>query len=472
MKKIILSLFILLVALPAFSQKEIMGFTQNKTITIDGTEYLLSDGYICLDYSYIAIKDQFKSLYGKFPAYGVVNSNNEIIIPCEYAAIQPFLDKGVFAVMRCTKAMFNPKYGMFDFEGNEVVPVKVGQGSLTNPFSKVNKAYDKLAQSVKDQCISTFNLKSNQFYGVEGEDLAVNQGPVNNNPQKHQSQNKVSSTSSSSMQNQTAYSPQNEETFVSDVDINIPVTDKKSENTFVLIIANEDYIFVDDVDFALNDGRTFKKYCIQTLGIPERQIWHYENASGGIIAGGVDKMVQAMDLFDNARAIVYYCGHGIPDEKTGDAYIIPTDGKGTNVATCYSLGELYKCMANSKASDVTYFMDACFSGANKNGSMLVAARGVAREAKKETLEGRTVVFSAASGDETAMAYSEKKHGLFTYYLLKKLQETKGDVSYKELADYIKTSVKKESFLTNEKIQVPNVLVSNKIINTWGDLKLK
>lgn len=258
----------------------------------------------------------------------------------------------------------------------------------------------------------------------------------------------------------------------SDVDVNIPISDKKNPNTFVLIIANEHYEFVDDVLFALNDGEAMREYCIKTLGVPERQVWFYKNASLGIISGGVDKMVQAMDIFDDAKAIVYYCGHGIPDEKTGDAYLVPTDGKGTNVATCYSLNKLYKTLSNSKASSVTYFMDACFTGANRDGSMLVAARGVAREAKKETIEGNTVVFSAASGDETAMPYKEKRHGLFTYFLLKKIQETKGNVNYGDLADYIKANVRKEAFLTNEKPQNPVIATSTQVSDSWKATKLK
>ncbi|MDE6494447.1 MAG: caspase family protein [Bacteroidales bacterium] len=258
----------------------------------------------------------------------------------------------------------------------------------------------------------------------------------------------------------------------SDVDINVPITDKTSPNTFVLIIANENYEFVDDVQFALNDGEAVKEYCIKTLGVPERQIFFYKNASAGIVSSGVNKMVQAMDIFDDAKAIVYYCGHGIPDEKTGDAYLVPTDGKGTDVASCYSLGKMYKTLSGSKAKSVTYFMDACFTGANRDGSMLVAARGVAREAKKETIEGNTVVFSAASGDETAMPYTEKQHGLFTYFLLKKIQETKGDVSYGELADYIKTNVRKEAFLSNEKPQNPIIATGTQNQNTWKSAKLK
>lgn len=261
-------------------------------------------------------------------------------------------------------------------------------------------------------------------------------------------------------------------TVESDVDQNIPQSNKQSGNTYVLIIANEDYQFVDDVNFAAHDGEIFKEYCIKTLGIPERQIRYCANASYGVISDGVDWLKYALNNFEGSKAIVYYCGHGIPDEKTGDAYIIPVDGKGTNTTTCYSLNTLYTTLANTKASNITYFMDACFTGANKEGSMLVAARGVAREAKKETLQGNSVVFSASSGDETAMTYPEKGHGLFTYFLLKKLQETQGNVSYSELADYINKNVKKEAFLINEKPQNPVVATSTAASSTWKNMTLK
>lgn len=260
-------------------------------------------------------------------------------------------------------------------------------------------------------------------------------------------------------------------TPMSDVDKNIPITKKSMDDTYVLIIANEDYQFVDPVSFASHDGEMFKEYCIKTLGIPEKQIRYCPNASYGILTGGIDWLKYALDNFENSKAIVYYCGHGIPDEKTGDAYIIPVDGMGTNTTTCYSLNQLYKTLSSTKASRITYFMDACFTGANKEGSMLVAARGVAREAKKETLAGNAVVFSASSGDETAMTYAEKGHGLFTYFLLKKLQETEGNVSYQELYEYINQNVKKEAFLINEKPQTPVVATSNSAASSWKTMKL-
>lgn len=302
--------------------------------------------------------------------------------------------------------------------------------------------------------VAKLTLKDDVFYDANG-------NPVGENAKNGNTQLAQSGTS-----NQKAKAVQ------SDVDTNIPQSKKEADNTYALIIANEDYQFVDPVNFASHDGEVFKEYCIKTLGIPEKQVRYCANASYGVISGGVDWLKYALDNFEGSKAIVYYCGHGIPDEKTGDAYIVPVDGKGTNTATCYSLNKLYTTLAATKAVNVTYFMDACFTGANKEGSMLVAARGVAREAKKEKLDGNAVVFSASSADETAMTYPEKGHGLFTYFLLKKLQETSGDVTYDELAAYINKNVKKEAFLINEKPQTPVVATSPKAASLWKSMKLK
>lgn len=308
--------------------------------------------------------------------------------------------------------------------------------------------------------IAKLSLKDDVFYDANGNPVGENANNGNVQTAQNQGGNKAKTTA------------QNKKRVLSDVDKNIPETKKSADDTYVLIIANEEYQFLDNVNFASYDGETFKEYCLKTLGVPERQVRYCPNASYGVLSGGVDWLKYALNNFEGSRAIVYYCGHGIPDEKTGEAYIIPVDGKGTNTTTCYSLNTLYKTLAATKASNITYFMDACFTGANKEGSMLVAARGVAREAKKETLGGKAVVFSASSGDETAMTYADKQHGLFTYYLLKKLQETEGNVTYEDLASYISRNVKKDAFLLNEKPQTPVVATSPAAANTWKAMKLR
>jgi hypothetical protein len=61
--------------------------------------------------------------------------------------------------------------------------------------------------------------------------------------------------------------------------------------------------------------------------------------------------------------------------------------------------------------------------------------------------------------------------MFTYYLLKKLQETKGDVSYKALADYINDSVYKMAIKLNNKPQTPSIKAGTEALG-WENRKLK
>lgn len=260
--------------------------------------------------------------------------------------------------------------------------------------------------------------------------------------------------------------------FLSDVDINIPVvTTNQGANTFCVIIANEKYEDVPEVDYAARDGEVFKEYCMKTLGIPEKQIKTFIDASYTDIKRALNWMEQIANATGgNSRMILYYAGHGMPNEKDKTAYLIPVDGFPKDVTTCFKLSELYSRLGKIKTQNVTVFLDACFSGVKRgNGQALVAARGIAIKPKAETLSGNIVVFTATSDDETALSYKEKRHGMFTYFLLSKLKETKGQISFGDLYNAVSSEVKKNSILENDKLQTPSVNVSTGMINKWKSL---
>ena len=260
--------------------------------------------------------------------------------------------------------------------------------------------------------------------------------------------------------------------LVSVVDENIPETNTKNSNTFAVIIANENYQSVASVPFALNDGNIFREYCLKTLGIPEKQIKYIPNATGNQIKAQINWLQTLAEVFTDPHIIFYYAGHGIPDESSRTAYLLPVDGIGTDVSTGYKLDDLYAILGKMPAENVTVFMDACFSGSKRENGMLASARGVAIKARSGMPQGNMVVFSAAQGDETAYPNNDEKHGMFTYYLLKKLQETEGNVTLQELGDYITRNVSQQSILLNGKSQTPCVTPSASLDASWREWKLK
>ena len=256
----------------------------------------------------------------------------------------------------------------------------------------------------------------------------------------------------------------------SDVDVNIPQTKTVNDKTFVVIFANENYQKEQSVPFALHDGEVFRQYCVQTLGIPEKNIRMERNATLNNMKHEVLWLKNTLVAFKGeAKGIVYYSGHGIPDEASRNAYLLPVDGYANDPESGYSLDKLYADLGTVSAESVTYFIDACFSGANRNGVMMAESRGAAVKSKSGQLRGNAVVFSAAQGDETAYIYEDKSHGMFTYFLLKKLQETKGDVNYGDLADF---KVTKMSMVENSKMQTPVANASTALADTWRKCKLK
>ena len=252
----------------------------------------------------------------------------------------------------------------------------------------------------------------------------------------------------------------------SSVDTKIAVNDTKDENTFVVIISNEDYKHEEPVPFAKNDGEVFKIYCQKTLGIPESNISFVPNATLNEMSYELDHLAEVLNAYDGtARAIIYYTGHGMPDEDSKDAYLLPVDGYSQKPTSGMSTKELYARLGSMNSKSIMVFLDACFSGARRDGKMLASSRGVALKVNSDPVGDNTVVFSAAQGNETAYPYQSQQHGMFTYYVLDKMQQSGGCTTLGELSDYVTTNVKRRSVVENKKSQTPSVMVSSRN-NSW------
>ena len=264
----------------------------------------------------------------------------------------------------------------------------------------------------------------------------------------------------------------------SDVDMDIPVTRVTNKNTFALIIGNEDYRSFQgglndeiNVSFAAIDADIFSKYVHKTLGVPRKNITLLTNATAGQIKQALAKMSHIAKAYEGEAAFIfYYAGHGLPDEVSRKPYLIPVDVNGADLSFAISLDEALGKLTGNPHTRVTVFLDACFTGGGRNES-LAMSRGVKIKPKSPFIKGNLIMFSASSGNESAFAFNEKAHGMFTYFLLKKLQESEGRVSYKELSDYLNKEVRRNSIIINNKAQTPEVTVSPSLEKSWEDFNL-
>lgn len=387
--------------------------------------------------------------YGNFTysnggKWGTCDSLYQITIPCEYDGISDYAWEDLIAVNKGgitnTKGTVGGKWGFWG-DGREIIPCQ----------------YDEVSNFQNG--VATVKLN----------------GTVQliKNPLKDGSQIQIAESSSPLNKKERGPVVSRYPAPDSDVDKDIPTAMKQAENSFAFIICNENYPDA-PVPYSLNDGRMFKEYCQKALGLPEKNINFYEDATFGNIITAVEKMKQVADAYDgDASIIFYYAGHGFPDDKQQSAYLLPIDGNASDITTTgYSLAKFYKELAAMKLKSAVVFLDACFSGAKREDQMLAQSRGVAIKVKSDVPEGKMVVFSAAQGDETAHQMEEKHHGLFTYFLLKELQATGGDVDMGTLTEYVTKQVKRQSVVINNKKQTPTVIPSQALTNTWQTLKLR
>ena len=261
--------------------------------------------------------------------------------------------------------------------------------------------------------------------------------------------------------------------LTSDIDKNIPIIENKNPNKIALIIGNEDYSSRQNgmgseinVAFAMNDARIVKEYFTKTLGITENNVYFLTNATAGEMKKKINLVAEIIKKMEGAAEFYfYYAGHGFPDEVTKTPYLIPVDVTASNLTDGINLYDMYRKLSEANPKKATIFLDACFSGGGRDAGLL-AARAVKIKPKQEIITGNIVVLSATSEEQSALPYKVKQHGMFTYYLLKNLQDSKGNMDYKTLFNSVAKNVSIESLKVNEKAQDPQILFGLGVANYW------
>ncbi len=231
---------------------------------------------------------------------------------------------------------------------------------------------------------------------------------------------------------------------------------KPRPKDFALVIGIEDYQALPKAEFGVRDARTVRKH-LEALGIPSRNIISLEAqaATGNKIKSYLEEWLP-LNVGKDSTLFVYYSGHGAPDPKTGQAYLVPWDGDPQFLkSTAYPLDKLYADLSKTKAKHVIVALDACFSGAGGRSVIAKGARPLVTKVDQGAApDGRITILAAASGDQITGTLDDQGHGMFTYYFLKGLG--KGKKSAKELFDYLDPLVQDEARRQNRE-QTPALI---------------
>jgi hypothetical protein len=215
---------------------------------------------------------------------------------------------------------------------------------------------------------------------------------------------------------------------------------------FALVVGIDRYERLPPADFAENDALDVSRL-LEAVGVPE------ENT---VVLSGSDASRTEVEKYlegwlprrvkPDSRVYFFYSGHGSPDIKAGTPYLMPWDADASYLKnTALPLSRLYASLGRLPVKNVVAFVDACFSGTGDRSVVAPGLRPLVSVRAPAILPPRLSVLSAAASDQTAGSLTDRKHGLFTYYLLLGLSgsaDANGDghVTLEELYAYARRRV--------------------------------
>ena len=254
-----------------------------------------------------------------------------------------------------------------------------------------------------------------------------------------------------------------------DIEKDIPKGRKNSSDRLAVIFGIENYKKIPKATFANRDAEFINEYFQKSLSIKKERI--YFKLDNDVGKAEFDKVFSDDGWLDkrikkgNTELFIFFAGHASPGIKNKEAFLLPYDGDPNYASqTGYGVDIMFSKLNDLDAKSVTVFLDACFSGSTRDGGLLLSnARPVFIDIKPKNFNNITV-FSASRGNEISSAWPEKKHGLFSYFLMKGFQgnadkNSDNNITIKELALYIEKNVSMTAGMLDRE-QHPTINTSN------------
>ena len=224
---------------------------------------------------------------------------------------------------------------------------------------------------------------------------------------------------------------------------------------FALVVGIENYSHLPAASHAERDAEAVHRHLL-ALGLPERNIimLQGQRAVYSQFAAYLEEWLPK-NVRPDSTVFFYYSGHGAPDPKTGQAFLLPWDGDPVFLqSSAYPVKKLYSGLAALKARRTVVVLDACFSGAGGRSVLAPGTKPLVTKVEEMTPAGDVTLFTASAGDEITGSLDEQGHGMFTYYFLKALSD--GKRRARDIFDYLKPRVQDEAHRQNRE-QTPILL---------------
>jgi hypothetical protein len=303
------------------------------------------------------------------------------------------------------------------------------------------------------------DLISEKGYGIDPNEVNVTLNPAT----------KISATAA----NSTPF-PQNVPPLTpSDIDIPPARQATRRPHAHAVVIGIETYRNqLPKADYAEQDAKVVSSYLSSSMGFEENNI--------AVLVNDHATKSDFEKYFENwlpnrvekdDTVFVFYSGHGAPNAKTGQAYLVPYDGDPVFLeSTGYPLHRLYQKLSDLPANEIVVVLDSCFSGAGGRSVIAKGMRPIITEVRNPVLaNGKTLLIAASTGEQVSSTYEQKRHGLLTYFFLKGLQgdgdtNKDGKIEVTELFEYLRPQVERTARREFNNEQTPQLLGPREVLD--------
>ena len=219
---------------------------------------------------------------------------------------------------------------------------------------------------------------------------------------------------------------------------------QENDGNVAVVIGIENYPEIPRSEYSVSDAGLVANY-LKALGFAERNIYRLTNEKATYSA--IKKTLESWlpnRVHPGGKVVVYFSGHGAPDPKSGDAFIVPYDGDPNYLTdTGYPLNRLYEKLGELKGVETIVLLDSCFSGAGGRSVLAKGARPLVMVQPPRPLPvGNIAVLAATQANQISTSLPDKKQGAFTYFFLKAIKDGKKSVT--EIYEYMKPLVEDEA----------------------------
>lgn len=291
-------------------------------------------------------------------------------------------------------------------------------------------------------------------------------------------------------------------------------------NTFVCIIANGEYFKPNTNEYynnsnVYNDGKLIKECCEKTLGINSNNILYYKDAKLEDVLHCIEYIKKTSNKYNGEINLIFfvvgietgYIGYEYnKDIDTYSAVIVEMidqreiendsvfwlhDNDGNEV--CYNLERLYNDLYEINAEEIICFIDIkrrdLYSGSEQisawiktndsinppKSTIYIKQKEIDKTIQQKETKGKSiVVFMSTQTKPYTYSYDYGligDHGLFYHYLIKKITQSKGNITIGDLYEYVSTNVE-NSAKEFKGTQTPTVITYPDKNYNWKNLKLR